>query len=223
MVDSFESLEMGMPEAPRLNKHKHLLVTEREALPLPMTGVILCGGKSTRMGRSKALLPYGGSTFIESRYLQMQKLFSQILLVANEPDEFTHLNVEVVKDVLPHRGPLVGILSALLVSAYDHAFVIACDMPLVKAKTMREMCQRRSAYAVVVAEHAEGLEPLLGVYAKSIIGALEEAVFADRLKAADFLASINAGTYKIKTNPAGLPTYFNVNTPSDYSRVLTGA
>ncbi len=209
-------------EPPTLNRHKHLLQTGREALPLAMTGAILCGGRSSRMGRSKPFLPYGGSTFVESRYRQMQKLFSEVLIVANEPEEFAQINLEVVKDILPHRGPLVGILSALLVASYDHVFVIACDMPLVKPKTMREMCQRRQDADVVVAEHECGIEPLLGVYARSLVAALEESIFADKLKAVDFLDGVNSSRYRLKASSAGLPAYFNVNTPSDYSRVLTG-
>src|ERR1700732_3866632 len=82
----------------------------REALPLPVTGLVLCGGKSRRMGRPKAFLPYQGTTIVEHVISTMRELFSEIFVVANEPEAYENLGVDVVKDILPYRGPLGGIL-----------------------------------------------------------------------------------------------------------------
>lgn len=196
----------------------------RETLPLPMTGAVLCGGKSSRMGRPKAFLPYGGKTMIEHRFHQMSDLFAEVVLVANDPDAYSHLSVNVVKDIIPNRGPLVGILSALLVSQYEHTFVIACDMPLVDNRLIRSMAQQRHGTDVLVLSHDEGLEPLLGIYSKQCVQPLEESIFAGTLKAMDFLAGINAKLYAHNESVVSqdrLPSYFNVNTPQDYSKLLT--
>ena len=209
--------------APQLvRQHADLVETmSRETLPLPMTGIILCGGKSSRMGRPKAFLPYGGASFVEHRYKTMKELFSEVFLVANEPDVYSHLSVDVVKDIIPNRGPLVGILSGLLVSSYDHTFVIACDMPLVDNKLIRQMCTQRHGNDVLVLEHDEGLEPLLGIYSKRCIPCLEESIFAGTLKVVDFLTGVQASTYRSPKYAHGqLPAYFNVNTPQDYSSVV---
>jgi molybdopterin-guanine dinucleotide biosynthesis protein A len=196
----------------------------RESLPLPMTAAILCGGKSSRMGRSKSFLPYGGKTLIEHRFEQIKDLFAEVVLVANDPDSYSQLSVDVVKDIIPNRGPLVGILSALLVSEYEHTFVIACDMPLVDNRLIREMCQQRNGTDVLVLTHEDGVEPLLGIYSKRCIQPLEEAIFEENLKAQDFLTGIQAQLFQF--DPArhgknGLPPYFNVNTPQDYSQLLS--
>src|SRR5947207_39916 len=84
-----------------------------EPLPLPITGLILCGGKSSRMGRPKAFLPFAGRTIVEHLLDTAQEMFNEVFLVANEPESFCHLSVDVVKDILPYRGPLGGILSGL--------------------------------------------------------------------------------------------------------------
>lgn len=195
----------------------------RETLPLPVTGAILCGGRSSRMGRSKAFLPYDGRTMIEHRYAQMQELFAEVVIVANDPDAFSHLCVDVVKDIIPNRGPLVGILSSLLVSQYEHTFIIACDMPLVENKLIRSICQERHDTDVLVLSHDEGVEPLLGVYSKRCIQPLEESIFEGNLKTMDFLEGINAKLFQQRDTQtsSGLPQFFNVNTPQDYSKLLT--
>src|SRR5437016_4144757 len=108
-----------------------------EPLPVPVTALILCGGRSRRMGRPKAFLPFAGRTIIEHLVDICGQIFAETLLVSNEPDTVSHLPVDAVKDILPYRGPLGGILSGLLVAKNDHALVIACDMPLVTRKLLR--------------------------------------------------------------------------------------
>ena len=196
----------------------------REALPLSLTALILCGGRSSRMGRPKAFLPYGGTTMINHILTNIKDLFAETFLVSNEPESYEAFEVDVVKDILPYRGPLRGILSGLLVSQYSHAFVIACDMPLVNARLVRELCARRHDHDVVVAAHEEGLEPLLGVYSKNCIKPLEESLFNGDLSLKDFLSALDSSTFDIEAGEGGtgLPSYFNVNTPQDYSRLVTG-
>lgn len=194
---------------------------------LPVTGAVLCGGTSSRMGRPKAFLPYAGKTLIEYRFDSLREIFSQVVLVANNPDDFAHITDDVVKDIIPHRGPLVGILSALLVAEYEHTFVIACDMPLVDNDLVADMAMRRAGTDVLVATHEDGIEPLLGIYSKRCIEPLEESIFAGNLKVADFLSGINAKLYRVDQLPDGngnrLPRHFNVNTPKDYCALVGGA
>lgn len=198
----------------------------REPLPLPLTGLILCGGRSRRMGRPKAFLPFAGRTIIEHLIETVRDLFDELFLVSNEPDSVSHLGVDVIKDILPYRGPLGGILSGLLVSGNPYAFVIACDMPLITRKLIRHLAAQRHDADVVVLAHKEGIEPLLGVYSKECVKALEDSFFSGKLKVQDFLEGLRA---KICVYPEDelsegqLPDFFNVNTPYDYSEVLLRA
>ncbi len=195
----------------------------RESLPLPMTAAVLCGGKSSRMGRSKAFLPYEGKTLIEHRLASIKDLFAEVVLVANDPESYSQLSVDVVKDIIPNRGPLVAILSALLVSEHEHTFVIACDLPLIDNRLIREMCQRRSGTDVLVLSHEDGIEPLLGIYSKRCIEPLEQALFEEKLKTHDFLEGINAELFHIdpvRFGRSALPAHFNVDTPQDYSKLI---
>ncbi len=198
--------------------------TEREPLPLPLTAIILCGGKSKRMGRPKAFLPYAGSTMIAHIVETLNDMFVKTLLVSNEPAQFEDLGPDVVKDILPFRGPMGGILSGLLVAETDYSFVIACDMPLVSKKLVRDMTAARSGFDVVVLSHATGLEPLFGVYSKSCIKPLEESLFAGTLSVQDLITGLKSSIFKYdetKYENDLLPPYFNINTPQDYSRLIT--
>jgi len=207
------------------NKMQELKNTysQREALPLPVTGLILCGGRSRRMGRPKAFLPYNGSTMISHILDSVRDVFAEVLLIANEPELFSDLDVDVVKDILPYRGPLGGILSGLLVAQHHHSFVLACDMPFVDKRLLREMSMRRHGSDVLVLMHPSGIEPLLGIYSKSCIKPLEEALFAGEPSLNDFVSGLNAETFYYDMDAAdNFPPYFNIDTPQDYSRAITG-
>ena len=198
----------------------------REPLPLQVTGLILSGGKSKRMGRPKAFLPYEGSTVLGHIVSEIKDLFSEIFIVANEVESYEDLGVDVVKDILPHRGPLGGILSGLMTSSNHYAFVMACDMPLIDKRLVRELVSRRQDNDVVVLSHPQGIEPLFGVYSKNCIKPLEESLFAGNLSVQDFLSGLKAGIYEWMPERADaemLPPFFNINTPQDYSRVIARA
>lgn len=190
---------------------------------IPMSAAVLCGGQSRRMGRQKAFLPFAGKTMVEHRFDMMREHFAEAMLVANDPDAYSHITDDVVKDIIPNRGPLVGILSALLVSQHEHTFVIACDMPLINVKLIHDMVAQAEGTDVLVASHEDGVEPLLGIYSKACIKPLEESIFEGNLKVVDFLRDIKAKLFPIDVDGYGgnLPCHFNVNTPHDYSRLLT--
>lgn len=156
---------------------------------------------------------------------QVRDLFAEVLLVSNEPDNYLDFDVDVVKDILPYRGPLGGILSGLLVAKHEYSFVIACDMPFVNKKLIREMTAARHGNDVLVLAHDMGVEPLLALYSKNCIKPLEESLFAGNLSLQEFLFGLKAQSFEYQpehSNGEELPAYFNVNTPQDYSKAITG-
>jgi molybdopterin-guanine dinucleotide biosynthesis protein A len=178
------------------------------------------------MGRPKAFLPYQGTTMIAHILEVVRDLFNEVFLVANQPELFENLDCDVVKDILPYRGPLGGILSGLLVASNHYSFVLPCDMPFVNKKLIREMTMRRHGKDVLVLTHPEGIEPLIGVYSKGCIKPLEESLFAGEPSLYDFVSGLNAQTffYDGKQELAGadtMPPYFSIDTPQDYSQAIT--
>jgi len=192
--------------------------------PWPMTALILCGGKSTRMGRPKAFLPYRGTLMITHMVGLVRQLFSEVLLVTNEPELFDGLEIDTVKDIIPHRGPLGGILSGLLIASHNHSFVIACDMPFIDTKLITELVRKGHKSDMLVLMHEKGIEPLIGVYSKSCINALEESLFSGKTNLSDFASGLNAQVLFCSDLSSKdknlLPPYFDIDTPQDYTAAI---
>ena len=147
-----------------------------------MTGVILAGGSSTRMGTNKALLEFGGMRIIEGLLRKMRPLFPEILIIANERDAYADLGVPVFPDRIPKKGSLGGIYTAVVHGAFSQVFCIACDMPLASPAVIAHLRDLAPGYDVVVPRTSEGYQPLHAVYGKTCLPHMEEMIRADRLK-----------------------------------------
>ncbi|RKZ01815.1 MAG: molybdenum cofactor guanylyltransferase [Candidatus Hydrothermota bacterium] len=165
-----------------------------------MDGVILAGGKSTRVGKDKALLRFGGNLLIELIFLNIKDLFERVVIVAN-PVNITRLNslfynqiksrkVQVITDILPEKGPLGGIYSGLKASESDKVFVLACDMPFTNQKLIRYIVSQSEGYDVVVPHTYRGFEPLHAVYSKSALKVIEEHLRHNKLKVSSIFGKL---------------------------------
>lgn len=97
-----------------------------------VTGIILAGGRSTRMGENKALLKIGNLAAIERVRNFMQSLFKNVILITKLPAEFSFLGLDIYEDVYKNMGPLAGIHSGLLNSKAEKNFILSCDLLLMK-------------------------------------------------------------------------------------------
>ncbi len=97
-----------------------------------VTGIILAGGRSTRMGENKAFLKIGNFTAIEIVRNFMQSLFTNVILITNSPAEYSFLGLDTYEDVYKNMGPLAGIHSGLLNSTAEKNFILSCDLLLMK-------------------------------------------------------------------------------------------
>ena len=115
-----------------------------------ITGVILAGGQSRRMGRNKALLDMGGICLIEQSFQVLANLFHEVVLITNTPDEYAFLNCRCLPDIYPGVGSIAGLHSALHNSATERIFVVPCDMPFLNSSLISLLCQSDPAYDAVV-------------------------------------------------------------------------
>jgi molybdenum cofactor guanylyltransferase len=187
-----------------------------------VSGVILAGGKSRRMGGSpKALLPFGGRPLIEHIAETLRSVFSDCLVVTNSPDLYASLGLPMVGDVFPDGGPLGGIYTGLRTATSDAAFCVACDMPFLSASLLRYLAGRAGEADVVIPDAAGELQTLHAVYAKACLPAMERRIRAGRLKIAGLFDDV-----RILRVPAAEVTRFadpdtafmNLNTPEDLAR-----
>jgi len=152
------------------------------ALRAEAAAVIMAGGKSTRMGRDKAMLSVHGRPLVEHVRDRLRPHFKEILVSAAAEDDYAFLGERVVADELPGQGPLMGIASALEACRHETAFVVACDMPEVDTALARRLLREARGHdgAVPVSGGVGGdrYEPLFAVYNRSFLGGAREALEA---------------------------------------------
>jgi len=186
--------------------------------PNPVSGLILAGGQSRRMGANKAFLKVGGRPIIERVIEQVASVSQEILLLTNEPDEYAHLGYPTVPDVYPGQGSLIGIYSGLKAARYPVALVVACDMPFLDASLLRYMISLAPGHDAVVPRTEQGLEPLHALYSKACLPAMEGLLQRDTLKVIAFYSQVRVRYLEQKEietlDPQHL-SFFNVNSPAD--------
>jgi len=131
---------------------------------------ILAGGESQRMGREKALLPFMGRPLVQCVLERLSNLADEIILVSNRPDSLGFLGLRTVRDILPGRGALGGLYTALANAAKnDCVAVVACDMPFANAQVFLTAYEAVKRYGCdgVVPHSSTGEEPLHAVYKRS--------------------------------------------------------
>ncbi len=184
-----------------------------------VTGVILAGGQSNRMGSNKALLPCKYGLFIEAIHRKLTALFDNVLIVTNAPEQYAFLSCHTVMDLYPGMGTLAGLHAGLYHSRTSHIFAVACDMPYLNSALIRKIAALRDGAAVVIPEGDKGLEPLHALYGSECLPPMERALLAGERRIVSFFSEV-AVRYLFRDTVAELDPSFdsfrNINTPSDY-------
>lgn len=181
-----------------------------------MTGIVLAGGKSSRMGVNKAFIEFGDRRLIEATVACLKALFPEVLIIANDPPLYAYLGVKIISDLIPDSGSLGGIYTGLSVASYPTCFFVACDMPFLNAELIKCLVREAEGWDAVVPRVKGELQPLHAVYAKSCLPLIKESIDASVLKIARFFPKAKV---KIIEEPAlraldpDLLGFVNVNTP----------
>ncbi|AFH50508.1 Molybdopterin-guanine dinucleotide biosynthesis protein A [Ignavibacterium album JCM 16511] len=188
-----------------------------------ITGVILAGGKSSRMGTNKSFLKIGNQTIIERIVDLMKSIFSEVIIITNSPEEYRFLNLPLFEDIYKWRGPLAGIHSALVHSTTDKIFVLSCDVPLMSREMIEYIANHKSEKPIVFCEAAGYHQPLVGVYAKVIMKEVEKFIASLEINDKSFHHFLKNAVAEI-IHPKKLSFYrdelfFNVNRPEDFKQL----
>ena len=193
---------------------------------LPMaeaTAVILTGGKSSRMGRPKALLPFDGEPLIAHVIGSLKKLFAEAVVVAAPEQELPNLPVVLVRDEVAYQGPVSGIYHGLKASSQEICFVTSCDAPFLNLQLIAHLLAQISDCDVVVPYWQERLQPLHAAYRRSVAPLLREQLDRGELRPISLYPKVR--TREIhqdeirRFDPEGL-SFLNMNSPEDYQAAL---
>lgn len=181
-------------------------------------GIVLAGGRSTRMGQDKASLPWGNTTMLETVVATLRGELPHVIVVAASGQELPTVDADVVRDPVPAQGPLRGLATGLAAAAaagHEWAFATATDVPMLSASVIRLLARPRVDPGVdAVLATADGRhQPLVGAYRTALAGEMAEALAAGVRSPLRFLASRS-----VHTVPVAESLLFNINTPADLEK-----
>jgi len=213
------------------------------------TGIILAGGENRRMPLLKGFIEVEGKKIIERNLKVMKKLFREIFIVTNQPELYSYLRVPMLGDVYSIRGPMTGVLTALINSSNNWIFVSACDMPFIDPDVIRFMARERynptcitiidrghksasgtistaDIYDTVIPLSAYKAEPLFAFYSKKIMSSLDQFVLTGKKSIKYFLLNHDKRVKyitsdELKNIDPELRSFINLNTPEDVELYLS--
>jgi molybdopterin-guanine dinucleotide biosynthesis protein A len=171
------------------------------------------------MGRNKALVKVGGRPVIERIVARVRPLGDELILITNTPELYEHLRLPMFPDILPGRGPLGGLYTALTYARHDYALVVSCDQPFLNVDLLRYLIGRRESCDVVVPLARDNYpQSMHAVYSKLCLAPIRQRLDADRLKVIGFFQDVHvcevAGQEIDQFDPDRI-SFINVNTPED--------
>ena len=187
-----------------------------------ITIVLQAGGKSSRMGKDKALLPFLGTSLIERLRDRFLDVGDELVVIANDFSGYQDLNLPLYKDLIPDRGALGGLFTALSVAKNPLIGLIAADLPFASPELLVNLFEKLmiSGADGVIPNSEKGLEPLHAVYRRETSLPLVKKVIDQdlwRMNAwfdqADILILSPEETQNLNSSKY---TFMNLNTPEDF-------
>ncbi len=183
-----------------------------------ISGAILAGGQSRRMGEEKALVKIGNTPLIERAVQSLKSAIPKPMIITNNPEKLAYLNLPLHRDILPNLGPLGGIYTALKYASEKRVLVLACDLPSVTLEIIRALCTESIHQDVLALDAGFGPEPLCAVYSKRCLPVIQAQIEQGNLKVTDFYPPMNkVGVLTLEAIGDSIPggRFLNVNTPAD--------
>jgi molybdenum cofactor guanylyltransferase len=192
-----------------------------------IAGIVVCGGKSTRMGTDKASLIFDGRSMLDRVTSMLARLFDTIVVVAAPDQTLPPLSIDVIdaRDQTSGRGPLEGIRAGLsaLPNECTAAYVSSCDVPLLQEEFVRFMVQQLENCEIVVPETDGFKHPLAAMYRTSVVPQIESLLANDQLRPIFLYEKVKTRIVDqatLEKIDPDLISLMNLNSPADVQRAL---
>lgn len=180
-----------------------------------VTGIVLAGGNSSRMGFDKGLAHFRGKPLVQYAIETLEQICSRIIISTNSVS-YGHLGYPVKGDIFPGTGPMGAIYSALMSSKTEHNLVLSCDTPFVTSLLMHRLLKNAEGFQVVLPESKPGfVEPLIGYYHINNTTAMLAFIQRGDLKLIDYIETSYYRCISMYGNPE---QFLNINTPDDFEK-----
>lgn len=183
------------------------------------TAVLFAGGQSSRMGKDKSLLPFGGyKTLSEFQVKRLSKLFRQVYISTKE--EKFGFETALIYDIYPDSSPLIGLVSIFEQLNIEECFVLSVDAPFVDQETIRKIHDesgKRGFYDAVIARSPGGTQPLCGIYRRSILPLAKQFIKEEKHRLNALLNE--AETFFVDFENEEI--FLNLNHPHEYNKAVS--
>ena len=193
-------------------------------------GIVLAGGKSTRMGVPKATLPFGPELMVQRVVRLLGSVVQPIVVVAAPGQSLPDLpeGIIVAFDEREARGPLEGLWAGLtaIERLADAAYATSCDVPLLEPSFVRAVIERLGEMEIAVPVEGGFAHPLAAIYRTSVLPVVGELLAADQLRPAflfDKVPTRRIPVEELRQFDVKLATLRNCNRPEDYQAALAEA
>lgn len=188
-----------------------------------MNAIVLAGGNSTRYGSNKALIKIEGKYLIEKVISPLRKVADKIYVVGNEKTDYSFLKkVELLKDIIPNKGPLGGLYTGLKFSDTQYNLLVATDMPNLTIDYYNFIMGQSRDYDILLGKYNGYLEPLGGIYSQRCQYFIEESIKNHRLSIKSIYSKLRLKIIEEEQlqkigDPSNL--FFNINYQHDLKEI----
>jgi len=224
LINADESLKAVVARGPVLDTTPCFLPHDIEEISAFIEGrylnpalsvAVLAGGRSSRLGRNKALLKINNTTIIERVLKTASAVSAEPLIITNSPSDYHYLGLETFSDIRPGGGPLSGIHAALSAGSTEYVLVVSCDIPLVTDDLIKELIRQYPGNDITIYKHT-WFEPLCAVYRRTCLPALEELIDHGEYRIIDLFPTLSVRV--IRTHDK--EPFTSINPDEDYEYVL---
>jgi molybdopterin-guanine dinucleotide biosynthesis protein A len=189
-----------------------------------MTSIILAGGKSLRLGRSKLLETIEGKSLIQWVFDRLATISTEIIIATARGEAIlcsSSARIKTVSDIYPGKGPLTGIYSGLIASSSPRAIVVGCDMPFLSVGLLEYMTQTLVGFDIALPRIGEMVEPLCAVYSKNCLAPIQELLEQDERRISKLFTMVKVKYVEedeINSFDPEHLSFFNINSQDDLEK-----
>jgi len=177
--------------------------------------ILFAGGKSSRMGKDKALLPFAGyATLSEFQYERLGRLFKEVYISSKE-NKFD-FKAKIIPDRYEASSPLVGIVSVFETLDADEIFILSVDAPFVNEEVISELLKNTEGHDAIIAKTESGRQPLCGIYKRSVLELALKNLKENAHRIGNILNEIDTKFVFFEDDTA----FINLNHPHEYEEAL---
>lgn len=183
-----------------------------------ITGVVMAGGQSSRMGSDKGLILFQGKPMVNYGIQLLSSFFNEVIISTNNP-VYSKFDKELIADRHKGIGPLGGIYSVMTSVINDYIFVLSCDMPFVQRNTIETLLFNFKEYECSIARSNNRIQPLCAIYSRTLLAEIERRISDKNYKMYDLILSSNTRFVEFDDEKE----FMNINSKEDLNTLSNHA